>query len=218
MQTQSNVSVAIADDNEEFRLTLRDFLAYEPGIEVVGLWSNGQEVLDEIGSVRPDILLLDITMPKVSGVEVVRALKMRNCSSKIIILTMHDTANVVLETLRDGASGYIIKDGAIDDVVRAIREVNQGNALVHPQVMPVLLGEMRRSHTLNPSWQSILTAREYDVLCEMASGKSNEQISETLHISLKTAKNHVSHILAKLDVTDRAQAVLHAVRERWIDL
>lgn len=218
MQRYANVSIAIADDNEEFRLTLCDMLAYEPGVEIVRLWRDGQEVLDEIEQVQPDILLLDITMPRASGVDVVRALKRLNSKVKTIILTMHDNADVVLDTLRHGAHGYVIKDGTIDELVRAIHEVMQGNALVDPQVMPLILSEMQRDKALNMGWRTVLTAREYDVLCEMTSGKSNEQISETLHISLKTAKNHVSHILAKLGVTDRAQAVLHAARERWIDL
>ncbi|WAH37677.1 response regulator [Alicyclobacillus dauci] len=218
MGQSAPLRVAIAEDNDEFRLTLRDILSYEPNMEVPAIWRNGREVLSEIDDVKPDILLLDISMPIMTGVETVRALHERGCPTKVIMLTMHDDEDVVLQTLKYGAAGYLVKDGSVEDIIRAVREVAAGRGMLHPQVTTILLNEMARAGQLNDDWKGILTAREYDVLRELAKGKSNEQISETLHITLKTAKNHVSHILAKLDVSDRAQAVLHAVRERWVDL
>lgn len=218
MRSPQSLKVAIAEDNDEFRLTLRDILSYEPDMEVVALWRNGREVLEEIHHIQVDILLLDVSMPIFNGVETVRALQNRQVKTKIVMLTMHDESEIVLETLRLGASAYLIKDGSADEIIRAVREVAQGRGLVHPQVMPILLKEMKRDNQLSDSWKRVLTTREYGVLCELAKGKSNEQISDSLHITLKTAKNHVSHILAKLDVTDRAQAVLYAVREHWVEL
>lgn len=210
--------VAIAEDNDEFRLTIRDILSFEPDLNVVALWRNGREVIDEIEEVKPDVLLLDVNMPVLDGVDTVRALKGRALQTKVVMLTMHDSANTVIDSIKHGARGYLVKDGTSDEIIRAVREVAQGNALIHPKVMPILLNEMQKENHLSESWRDVLTLREYEVLIEMATGKTNESIAETLHITPKTTKNHVSHILAKLDVTDRAQAVLHAAKEKWIEL
>jgi len=210
------IRVAIADDNEAYRLTMRDVLLYESGIEVVALWPSGAEVLSEIERVRPDVLLLDITMPHVDGLTVLTALHERHSRVHVVVLTMHDQSSVVLSAVRSGISGYVVKDAPLEDVVRAIREAFAGHALIHPQVMPAVLGEIERQHQLSDGWKSLLTAREFDVLCQLAAGKSNEQIAESLHITVKTAKNHVSHILAKLQVADRGQAVLYAYKQRWL--
>jgi len=216
MTNELPIRVAIADDNAEYRLTLADLLAYEPDIEVVAVWANGHEVLRDVEQVRPDVLLLDITMPEVDGLCVLKAVPLLAWRPKIVVLTMHEQSPVVLEAVRAGVSGYIVKDAPMEDLLRAIREAHEGRAMVHPQVMRAVLGEIERYAKPSDGWKDLLTAREFDVLCEMAAGKSNEQIAESLHITLKTAKNHVSHILAKLNVSDRSQAVLHAYRERWI--
>ncbi|GMA64505.1 response regulator transcription factor [Alicyclobacillus fastidiosus] len=218
LEQKSQLYVAIAEDNDEFRLTLRDIISYEPGMVVPALWRNGREVIDNIAKVNPDILLLDINMPVMDGVETVRALRERQCDIKIIMLTMYDDEKSVLQCLRYGASAYLVKDGSVDEILHAVREVAAGRGVVHPQVTPILLNAVAQSARLNETWKDVLTAREYEVLRELATGKSNEQISETLHISVKTAKNHVSHILAKLGVADRAQAVLYALRKRWVEL
>ncbi|WP_041695932.1 response regulator [Alicyclobacillus acidocaldarius] len=216
MTNELPIRVAIADDNAEYRLTLADLLAYEPDMEVVAVWANGHEVLRDVEHVRPDVLLLDITMPEVDGLCVLKAAPLLAWRPKIVVLTMHEQSPVVLEAVRAGVSGYIVKDAPMEDLLRAIREAHEGRAMVHPQVMRAVLGEIERYAKPNDGWKDLLTAREFDVLCQMAAGKSNEQIAESLHITLKTAKNHVSHILAKLHVSDRSQAVLHAYRERWI--
>ncbi|EPZ43377.1 hypothetical protein N007_13215 [Alicyclobacillus acidoterrestris ATCC 49025] len=210
--------IAIAEDNEAFRVMLRDIVEYEPDMAVVALWKNGREVIEQIADIKPDILLLDVNMPVMDGIETVRTLNQRPLDTKVIMLTMHDDEDVVMQSLRYGASAYLVKDGAADDIVRAIREVAAGRGMVHPQVTPILLNAVAQMSRLNESWKEILTAREYDVLREMAKGRTNEQISEDLHISVKTVKNHVSHILAKLNVPDRAQASLHALRHRWVNL
>lgn len=218
MNCGAPLRVAIAEDNDEFRLTLRDIVSYEPDMEVPSLWRNGREVLDEIDKVKPDVLLLDINMPMMDGVETVRKLGERQCQTKVIMLTMHIEEEIVLASLRHGAAAYVVKDGSVDEIIRSIREVAAGRGFVHPQVTPILLHEMVHTAELRDTWNEVLTVREYDVLCELAKGKSNEQIAESLHITVKTAKNHMSHILAKLGVTDRAQAVLYALRSRWVEL
>lgn len=212
------VRVAIAEDNDEFRLTVRDIIAYEPDMAVVALWKNGREVLERIEEVKPDVLLLDVKMPLMSGVETIRHLSGRRCDTKIIMLTMHDDEEIVLESFHQGATSFLIKDGPMMSVVRAVREVSQGRGMVDPQVTPILLNQITHVQRLDESWKEILTPREFDVLAQLAGGKSNHQIASALHITVKTAKNHVSHIIQKLGVTDRSQAALYAVRRHWVRL
>ncbi|MFD1675481.1 response regulator [Alicyclobacillus fodiniaquatilis] len=216
MSSEERLKLAIAEDNDEFRHTLRDIISYEPDMQVVALWRSGHEVLAEIDAVQPDILLLDISMPFMDGVATVRHLTERGCPTKVIMLTMHDDEEIVLESLRNGAASYLVKDGSVEQIILAIREVSKGRGLVHPQVTQILLHALSRQTKLNDSWKDVLTAREYDVLKQLTQGKSNEQIAEALHITVKTVKNHVSHILAKMGVADRSQAVLYAVRRRWV--
>lgn len=212
------VRIAIADDNEQYRDTLRAVLELESDFQVVALWRHGGEVLAKIEQVAPDILLLDIHMPHVNGIETTRRLQEKKIQTKIIILTMYDDAGYVLETLKSGAAGYLVKDGSTQEVIRGIREVAAGRGVIDPQVARTIIAQFQMVVTLNDSWQSILTAREMDVLRELALGKSNEELAETLHITVKTVKNHVSSILAKLQVTDRTQAVIVAMKQRWLPM
>ncbi len=210
------IRIAIADDNEKYRSTLCTVLEYEPDFEVVALWSHGGEVLTKIGSASPDVLLLDLHMPHINGIETMKRLQYSNVNAKIIILTMYDDAEYVLETLKSGASAYLVKDGSSEEIVRAIREVASGGSVIHPQVAKTIIAQFQDTVELSDSWQSVLTSREMDVLRELAQGKTNEEIAETLHITIKTVKNHVSSILSKLHVTDRTQAVIVAMKQRWL--
>lgn len=212
------VRVAITDDNEHFRETLRDVLQYEPDFEVVGVWRHGAEALLGLEKVNPDVLLLDINMPLMNGVETTKKLQERFPNVRIIILTMHDDEGYVLETLKSGASGYLVKDGSVSEIVRAVREVSAGRAIVHPQVTHTVIAQFQARQQLNDSWREVLTMREMDVLRELALGKSNEEIAEALHITVKTVKNHVSSIFLKLHVSDRTQAVIVALKNRWLEM
>ncbi len=214
--SQEIIRIAIADDNDHFRETLRDVLQYEEDFQVVALWKDGAEVLAGLESIATDILLLDINMPFVNGVEATKQLQAQFPKVKIIILSMHDDEGYVLETLKSGASGYLVKDGSVTEVVRAIREVAAGRAIVHPQVTHTVIAQFHDHTRLNDSWKEVLTKREMDVLEQLALGKSNEEISLTLEIAEKTVKSHVSSILAKLSVSDRTQAVILAMRKRWL--
>jgi two-component system, NarL family, response regulator DegU len=213
---QSVIRIAIADDNEQYRNTLQTVLEYEQDFRVIGLWSRGEEVITKISSTSPDVLLLDIHMRQMNGIETIKRLQEFNITSKIIVLTMYDDAEYVLEALKAGASAYLVKDGSSDEIVRAIREVASGGAVIHPQVAKTIIAQFQDTVELNDSWQSILTSREMEVLRELALGKTNEEIAESLHIALKTVKNHVSSILSKLHVTDRTQAVIVAMKQRWL--
>lgn len=217
MQTDT-IRVAIADDNLHFRETLRDVLGYEADIQVVALWGHGAEVLDHLGDVQPDVLLMDINMPMMSGVEATKRLHGAFPNVRIVMLSIHDETSLVLDSLKSGASGYLVKDGSVPEVVRAIREVAAGRAIVHPLVTDAVLSQFQQQPELNDSWRGVLTPREMDILRELAQGKSNCQIAAALHITQKTVKNHISSIFSKLYVTDRTQAVLTAVRNRWLPI
>ncbi|MCL6592931.1 MAG: response regulator transcription factor [Alicyclobacillus sp.] len=210
------IRVAIADDNELFRETLCEVLAFEQDLEIVGVWRHGGEVLHGIREVQPDVLLLDINMPYLNGVETTKQLQALHPQVRIVILTLHDDEGYVLETLKSGASGYLVKDGSVAEVVRAVREVAAGRAIVHPHVTHTVLAQFYDRAEVSDSWRSLLTEREMDILRELAAGKSNEQIAASLQISSKTVKNHMSNILSKLAVTDRTQAVMVAFRNRWL--
>lgn len=210
------IRIGITDDNEHFRETLRDVFQYEPDFQVVGLWRNGMETLAGLETTHPDILLLDINMPVLNGVETTKRLQIQYPNLKIIILSMHDDDGYVLETLKSGASGYLVKDGSVTEVVRAVREVAAGRAIVHPQVTQTVIRQFHDRIELNDTWKDVLTAREMEVLRQLAHGKTNEAIAESLKITIKTAKNHVSNILAKLNVNDRTQAVLIAIKRKWL--
>lgn len=213
---RETIRVAIADDNQPFRETLRDVLSYESGIEVVALWGHGAEVLEHLGTVAPDVLLMDINMPLVSGVEATRRLQQAHPNVRIIMLSIHDEESYVLDSLKSGASGYLVKDGSSIGIVRAIREVAAGRAVVHPQVTDFVLSQFQQVPKVDDSWRHTLTAREMDILKELAQGKSNDEIAASLHITVKTVKNHISSIFSKLYVTDRTQAVLTAVKNHWL--
>lgn len=214
---QEPLKVAITDDNQNFRESLRDILAFESDIEVVALWSHGLEALAGLGTVKPDVVLLDINMPMMSGVEATRQILAKYPAVKIIVLSMHDDSMYVLETLKAGASGYLVKDGYSGEVIRAIREVAAGNAMVHPRVTPALIAQFQaKAAELSDSWKGVLTRREMDVLRELTQGKSSKDIAACLHISQKTVKNYVFHITSKLGVSDRTQAVMVALKRRWV--
>jgi two-component system response regulator DegU len=210
------IRIAIADDNDQFRETLREVLSYESDLQVIAMWKNGAEAVAGLETVRPDVLLLDINMPILNGVDATKQLQARYPELKIIILSMYDDEGYVLETLKAGASGYLVKDGSVTEVVRAIREVAAGRGMVHPQVTQTIIQQFHDLALVNDDWKEILTNREMDVLRELALGKSNEEIADALGITEKTVKDHISNILAKLGVTDRTQAVVLAMKRRWI--
>jgi two-component system, NarL family, response regulator DegU len=185
-------------------------------MQVVGLWRNGEEALKGLEEVHPDVLLLDINMPILNGVETTKQMSEQYPHVRIVILTMHDDESYVLETLKSGASGYLVKDGSVSEVVRAVREVAAGRAIVHPQVTQTVIAQFKERYATNDSWREVLTEREMEILRHLKFGKSNEEIAETLHITPKTVKNHISSILAKLSVTDRTQAVVIALQKKWL--
>jgi DNA-binding NarL/FixJ family response regulator len=198
------IRVLIADDHAVVRQGLRTFLDLQDDIEVVGEAADGEEALAAAGRLAPDVVLVDIVMPKLDGVDVIRRLGEHAPAAKAIVLTSYIDDDRLFAVLRAGAAGYLLKDVQPQELVEAIRTVHDGGALLHPKVAARLLAEF----ATDP-----LTPREREVLVLVGRGMANKVIARELAVSEKTVKAHVSSILAKLGVHDRTQAALYAVRE-----
>jgi DNA-binding NarL/FixJ family response regulator len=206
----------IADDQEMVRVGFSAWLAAQPGLAVIGQAANGAEAVSKCRQLCPDVVLMDVRMPVMDGLEAIR--QILNVPSgqhrpRVLMLTTFDLDEYVYEALRAGASGFLLKDAPVDELVRAVHVVAAGDALLAPSVTRRLIAGFARQHP--PTWQppttlATLTTREQEVLHLIAGGLSNAEISNTLTISEQTTKTHVSHILAKLNLRDRAQAVIAA--------
>jgi len=233
---QASVRIILADDHALFREGLKRILNMEKDMEVIAECADGVHVVDLCSKEKPDVVLMDINMPIENGVAATQRMRNTYPDVKVIILSIHDDESYVFETLRLGASGYLLKDMEAFDLVNAIRAVVDGFAYIHPKVTGKLINQMRRMAYLNESGvggasnhvretgvqyvaeDSPLTKREAEVLRLMTEGKSNKAISEYLIISEKTVKNHVSSILQKMRVDDRTQAVLYAIKNGWVTI
>ncbi|QQS01625.1 MAG: response regulator transcription factor [Austwickia sp.] len=211
------VRVVLVDDQTLVRLGIRQLLELAPGIEVVGEASDGIEGLAVIGAARPDVVLLDLRMPRLDGHGVLAELAKWPEPPPVLVLTTFDDDDAVLGALRAGARGYLLKDVTLDQLVEAVRTLAAGGRLVQPAVTAALLDRLV-SGTVAPSdeqpatWiDPHLTDRELDVLRLMAAGYSNREIAEGLHLAEGTVKNHVSAVLLKLGTRDRTRAVLKAL-------
>jgi DNA-binding NarL/FixJ family response regulator len=201
------IRVLVVDDHQVVRHGLRTFLDIQDDIEVVGEAGDGGEAVEQAEALRPDVMLLDLQLPSVDGVEALRMLRDRQNTTRVLVLTSFTEPAKVVPALRAGAAGYLFKDVEPEALAQAIRAVHAGQVLLEPEVASALLkgdsDEGRASH---------LTEREREVLAEIARGRSNREIARALVLSEKTVKTHVSSILAKLGLADRTQAALYAVR------
>lgn len=231
------IKILLADDHQLFREGLKRILNMEDDLEVIGECGDGIQVMEFCNHTLPEIVLMDINMPIENGVVTTERLKGMFPDVKVIILSIHDDESYVFETLRKGATGYLLKDMEAESLINAIRSVVQGYAYIHPKVTGKLINQLRRMtyldemgivsgaaaaqeqgvkyHTVD---ESPLTRREAEVLRLMAEGKSNKNIGEFLFISEKTVKNHVSSILQKMEVDDRTQAVIQSIKYGWVTL
>ena len=218
------IRVLIADDHALFRRGLEMVLAEEDDIDLVGQASDGTEAVAVAGESLPDVVLMDIRMPKISGIEACRAIKEVAPSARIIILTMSDEEEDLFDAIKAGASGYLLKDIPLDQVAEAVRSVHGGQSLISPSMAGKLLTEfasLARRDTEEPPQQvpaPKLTEREMQVLKLVARGMNNRDIAKELFISDNTVKNHVRNILEKLQIHSRMEAVMVAVREKLIEL
>ncbi len=205
------VRILIADDHPVIREGLSAMLSSVEGFEVVGEAKDGQEVLDLALRLKPDVVLMDLRMPGMDGVQAMRLIHAQCESVRFIILTVYDNDEYIFEGIRAGASAYLLKDVSREELINAIREVHSGQSLLHPQITRKLLE--RVSSSTEAEQGSTLTEREIEILRMMANGASNKQIAVRLSISSHTVKTHVSNIYQKLEVNDRAEAVAKAIRK-----
>ena len=211
----TEIRVLIADDHAVVRQGLRTFLELQEDIEVVGDAADGEAALAAVERFEPDVVLMDLVMPGVGGVEAIRRLRELRPSTRVLVLTSFLDDEKLFPAVRAGAAGYLLKDVEPAELLRAIRTVADGEALLHPAVAARLMEEF--SDTERPVAEEALTAREREVLLLIARGLPNKQIALELGIAEKTVKTHVSSILSKLGLTDRTQAALYAVRAGLIE-
>ncbi len=214
------IRVAVVDDQELFRRGLTMLLGVEDDIEVVGEAGDGVAGTELAISAAPDVILMDVRMPKRSGIEACVAIKEAAPAARIIMLTVSDEEADLYEAVKNGASGYLLKDSSIDEVAQAIRVVSDGQSLISPSMAVKLLDEFKqmsrsdRQQVPTPR----LTERELEVLKLVAQGLNNREIAKRLFISENTVKNHVRNILEKLQLHSRMEAVMYAVREKLLDI
>jgi DNA-binding NarL/FixJ family response regulator len=220
--TDEAIKVLIVDDHALFRRGLQMVLEGETDIDVVGEASDGQEAAKKAEDTAPDVVLMDVRMPKRSGIDATRVIKDVLPSTKILMLTISDEEADLYEAIKAGASGYLLKEISIDEVANAVRSVNQGQSLISPSMASKLLTEFatmvkrRDERTQMPGPR--LTERELQVLKLVARGLNNRDIGDSLFISENTVKNHVRNILEKLHLHSRMEAVVYAVKEKLLDI
>ncbi len=212
--TDEAIRVLIVDDHAVVREGLRTFLELQDGIEVAGEAADGSEALELAAKLQPDVILMDLVMPRLDGVSAMRAVRERAPRSRVIVLTSFLDDERLLPAVEAGADGYLLKDVEPAELARAIRGAQVGEAMIAPTVAGRLLRTLSepRSPQPQPADAERLTRREHEVLELIAAGRSNKRIAFELGISEKTVKTHVGHVLAKLGVADRTQAALLAVR------
>ncbi|WP_034746357.1 response regulator [Halalkalibacter wakoensis] len=229
-ENKEKIKIVIIDDHQLFREGVKRILAMEPEFDIVADGQDGSQALELVRIFRPDVILMDINMPQVNGVEATKQLIEFYPDAKVLILSIHDDESYVTHVLKTGASGYLLKEMDAAALVEAVKVVAAGGAYIHPKVTHNLINEYRRLATEDDLHEEsigfreveyrkplhILTRRECEVLQLMTDGQSNRAIGESLYISEKTVKNHVSNILQKMNVNDRTQAVVEAIKKGFV--
>jgi DNA-binding NarL/FixJ family response regulator len=206
--------ILLVDDHDLFRAGLRNLLS-EQGVEVAGEASTGAEALRMVREVAPEVVVMDLNMPGISGVEAIRQISMIAPLTRVVVLTISDADDDVIDAIVAGACGYVLKDASIEQVVAGIRSAAAGESLISPAIATKLLQRVRATASSRREAElieSALSEREIQVLKLVANGKDNAGIAAELHISPKTVKNHISNILMKLQIENRIQAAVYAVR------
>jgi NarL family two-component system response regulator LiaR len=210
-----SIRVLVVDDHAVVREGLRAFLELQEGIDVVGEAADGEEALAAADRLRPDVVLMDLVMPRLDGVSALRALRERLPQTRVIVLTSFLDDDKLMPALRAGAAGYLLKNAPPQELARAVRVAHAGEALLDPVVAARLVESLATSEVDRPLDR--LTPREREVLELIGRGFPNKRIAQRLNVSEKTVKTHVGHVLAKLGVTDRTQAAVFAVRAGLVE-
>lgn len=206
--------VLLVDDHEVVRKGLAALLEREPGIEVAGEADSGERALQVVDRLRPDVILMDLEMPGMGGVEATRRIAEGHPGTHIVVLTSHAAEEDVFPALRAGAQGYLLKHSAPEDVLRAIHQARAGETVLHPAIARMVLQELNRpAAAKQPATTDPLSEREMEVLRLVARGMSNQEIADSLVVGEATVRSHVSSILRKLQLASRTQAALYALRE-----
>jgi len=213
------IRVVIADDHPLVRQGLRKVLELEPRIRVLDEAGDGQGAINIARRLQPDVVLMDLNMPGINGIEASRVIKRETPGVKIIALTVYDDQDVS-QVIRAGVSGYVLKDVEPQELINAIVGVCEGKSVIHPMIASRLIGEFNRlsEAIAHPTGIEKLTAREREVLQLIARGNSNREIAMALFISEKTVKNHITSIFRKLNIEDRTQAAILAIKHKLVDL
>ncbi|WP_164668075.1 response regulator [Virgibacillus doumboii] len=228
--SSKQTKIVLIDDHKLFREGVKRILEFEPSFEVVAEGDDGMVASKLVKEHNPEVVLMDINMPTMNGVQATSDLVRHFPNTNVIILSIHDDESYVTHALKTGAQGYLLKEMDSDALIDAIKVVSEGGSYLHPKVTHNLVQEYRRLARENMSAVvaenginyhkplHLLTRRECEVLQLLADGKSNRAVAETLYISEKTVKNHVSNILQKMNVNDRTQAVVSAIRKGWVEV
>ena len=217
MEVTLNIKVMLADDHVLMREGIRQLLEFDGSIEVIGEASDGEECLQKLEKVKPDVLLLDINMTKLNGIEVLEEIKRKKINVKVLILTVHNEVDYLIRAVDIGVDGYIMKDSESAELKKAIMTVMDGESYIQPKLIPMLNKRLITRDSDKEKLES-LTGREKEVLIEVANGMFNKEIATSLHISERTVKNHISNIFKKLDVSDRTQAAVFAIKNDLVKL
>ena len=210
------VRILIADDHAVVRKGLNALIQTEEGMEVVGEATDGVEAVELVAALRPDVILLDLVMPRMDGIEAIRGIRQKDPEARILVLTSFSEDEKVLTAIEVGAMGCLLKDATPEELLRAIRDVHQGRSALNPTVAQKLIRRMRKTEPRKTIDE--LTSRESEVLRCIALGLSNREIGDRLFISEPTVRTHVSNILMKLQLPNRTQAALFAVKEGLVSL
>ncbi len=206
------IRILIADDHAVVRHGLRALIATEPDMQLVGEAADGMEAVQLAASLRPDVILLDMVMPRKNGLEAIGDIKRDNPQARILVLTSFAEDDQIFPAIKAGATGYLLKDASPHELLQAVRDVERGNVALHPVIARKLVSELKRPPDLPPA-EAQLTEREVQVLALVARGLSNQEIADQLVIGERTVRTHVSSILNKLHFANRTQAALYAQRE-----
>ncbi|MDO8735806.1 MAG: response regulator transcription factor [Thermoleophilia bacterium] len=217
----SKIRILLADDHAILRAGLVRLLSEEPDIEVVGEADNGREAVQKVQELHPDIVLMDIGMPVMNGMEATKQIKKRDSDVKILVLTMHDNEEYLFQVLQAGASGYVLKKAADSDLVNAIHVVSRGDCFLYPSAAKMVVEDYleKLKHGQEPTSSfDTLTDREREILTLVAEGYTNREIAEALFISVKTVETHKANIMEKLNLHKRAELVRYAIKKGMLQV